>query len=105
MKLTRAAIRVSPGMKVLQAAPAAYPCRSAAWRRSFRRCPNYLAKKETNPMGNDDIAKPGKRSPSVPTLVLLALAIGLGVGFAAGWVSRGGANTLPELGVQEGSVS
>jgi hypothetical protein len=32
MKLTGAAILVSRGMKVLQAAPAAYPYRSAAWR-------------------------------------------------------------------------
>ena len=58
-------------------------------------------------MGNDDVdvAKPGKRSPSVPPLVLLALATGLGVGFAAGWFTRGGANTLPELVVQKGSMS
>jgi hypothetical protein len=33
MKLTGAAIPVSRGMKVLQAAPAAYPCRSAAEKR------------------------------------------------------------------------
>jgi hypothetical protein len=32
MKLTGAAMLVSRGMKVLQAAPAAYPCRSAAYR-------------------------------------------------------------------------
>ena len=32
MKLTGAAILVSPGMKVSQAAPAAYPYRCAAWR-------------------------------------------------------------------------
>jgi hypothetical protein len=31
MKLTGAAILVSRGMKVLQAAPAAFPYRSAAW--------------------------------------------------------------------------
>src|SRR2546422_1025472 len=31
MKLTGAAILVSRGMKVLQAAPAAYPYRSAVW--------------------------------------------------------------------------
>ena len=35
MKLTGAAILVSRGMKVLQAAPAAYPYRSAAWHWGF----------------------------------------------------------------------
>jgi hypothetical protein len=35
MKLTGAAILVSRGMKVLQAAPAAYPYRSAAFAESF----------------------------------------------------------------------
>jgi hypothetical protein len=54
-------------------------------------------------MGNGDIAKPVQRSFSGAPLVLLALAIGLGVGFAAGWFSRG--NTLPDLVVQKGSVS